>query len=167
MLWMLFFNTIPKLKWYFLKRLLQYEIWNLTNELFILCHIKIHIMVIAHWSFLSKIIKQKSSFLFYTTCFPHIGSLTPMWFHNIMYLSLWKLLVHWVMPNCQILIHFIVLQQKILFIDITADLRIKVFKQWDVVRFIVADTYFPKFKFLSSSVWLMSPGERGNNDVWI
>ena len=75
---MLFFNTIPKLKWYFLKRLLQYEIWNLINELFILCHIKIHIMVIAHWLLMSNIIKQRSKVSYFILHVFHTWALLPL-----------------------------------------------------------------------------------------
>lgn len=159
----LFFNTIPKLKWYFLKRFLQFEIWNLINELFILCHIKIHIMVIAHWLLTSKIIKQRSKVSYLTLHVFHTWALLPLcdFITSCIYpLEITGSLSYAKLPNVDT---FSVLQQKITFIHITANLRIKVFRQWDVVRFIVADTYFPKFKFLSSSVWLIP---RGKGEQW-
>lgn len=137
----LFFNTIPKLKWYFLKRLLQFEIWKPINELLYSVPLK-SIMVIAHWLLTSKNYQtEKQSFLSYTTCFPHMFFLISVWFHNIMHLPFGN---YWFTELCQTAkcwyIFLYCSRKSRSFISLPT-LRIKVFRQWGVVRFIVADVF--------------------------
>lgn len=57
-----------------------------------------------------------------------------------------------VMPILQTLKHFILQYQKMTFVNITTDDH-KDLEYWESVRFIVADTSFPKLSFLLDSLY--------------
>ena len=73
----------------------------------------------------------------------------------IVCISIWKIIVHWMMQIFQILL-YVFMYFKIPFINITTDLIRKVFKYWQAIKLTGVDMSFPKFLFsLESSNFII------------